>query len=313
MRIPRTKNDAPATQRGIWRKIFTSPRIRTKLCFMFLVKLRQCGRPLQRGHKSENSQSIQEEIWTVKRSRNQKVVLTAIGEVLTHEEAQVFVHGLNQFVTVQLLEEASAVLSLGKLYKDHGYSYEWASVQEPRLTIHGKSIICKTDNFVPPVAPGLSVNSGSSSSSTTLPQESLEPDARLVSGNRAASSSSSVLERSDEHARKKLGQTSLSDDKQDAKDPFPYMPFWLGDFTDDLKVSELPAPAHSSRDPNSEHPTKVGSKLRKHSVYTHFPKDRNCDVCLRTKITMTPCRRRGTVASTESCLHRQLDGIWEGM
>ena len=31
----------------------------------------------------------------------------------------------------------------------------------------------------------------------------------------------------------------------------------------------------------------------KHSVYTHFPKDPNCDICLRTKITRDPCRRRG--------------------
>ena len=32
--------------------------------------------------------------------------------------------------------------------------------------------------------------------------------------------------------------------------------------------------------------------LGKHSVYTHFPKDRNCEICKRTKITRDPCRRR---------------------
>ena len=32
--------------------------------------------------------------------------------------------------------------------------------------------------------------------------------------------------------------------------------------------------------------------LGKHSIYTHFPKDRNCEVCLRTKMTLAPCRRR---------------------
>ena len=33
-----------------------------------------------------------------------------------------------------------------------------------------------------------------------------------------------------------------------------------------------------------------------HSIYTHFPKDRNCDICLMTKITRASCRRRtGTV------------------
>ena len=32
--------------------------------------------------------------------------------------------------------------------------------------------------------------------------------------------------------------------------------------------------------------------LGKHSVYTHFPKDRNCEICKRTKVTRAPCRRR---------------------
>ena len=69
----------------------------------------------------------------IKRSRNPTVVLTAHGEVHTHEEALVFVHDLNQFVTVQLLEETPAVLSPGKLCKYHGYSDEWVSGQKPRL------------------------------------------------------------------------------------------------------------------------------------------------------------------------------------
>ena len=93
--------------------------------------------------------------------------------------------------TVQLLEETPAVLSLGKVCKDHGYSCEWVSGQKLRLTKDGKSIVCKTDKFVPLVVRGLSVNSGSSSSSTSLPQESLSTEANQASGNRAASSSSS--------------------------------------------------------------------------------------------------------------------------
>ena len=50
--------------------------------------------------------------------------------------------------------------------------------------------------------------------------------------------------------------------------------------------------AHISQDSDSERHTKVVSKSRKHSFYTHFPKDRNCEVCLRTKMTRAPCRRR---------------------
>ena len=37
-------------------------------------------------------------------------------------------------------------------------------------------------------------------------------------------------------------------------------------------------------------PTKVVP--RKHSIYTHFPKDRNCEICKRTNITRAPCRKR---------------------
>ena len=89
------------------------------------------------------------------------------------------------------------------------------------MTKDGKIIICKTDNFVFLVVPVLSVNSESSSSLTSLPQESLGPEAHLVSGNRVASSSSSspVLERSDELTTEMLKQESLSDGKKDADDP----------------------------------------------------------------------------------------------
>ena len=41
-------------------------------------------------------------------------------------------------MSLQLLEETLAVLSLCKLSKDHGYSYEWVSGQDLRLTKNGK-------------------------------------------------------------------------------------------------------------------------------------------------------------------------------
>ena len=122
--------------------------------------------------------------------------------------AQVFVHDLNLFVTVQFLEETPAVLSLGKLCEDHGYFYQWVSGQKPRMTKDGKSIIRKTDNFVPLVVPGLSVNSGSSSSAASPSQDSSRREVEVAAGNseRSASSSSSVsvLERSDEIASRQL-------------------------------------------------------------------------------------------------------------
>ena len=35
-----------------------------------------------------------------------------------------------------------------------------------------------------------------------------------------------------------------------------------------------------------------GKRSRKHNIFTHFPKDRNCEICQRTKITRALCRRR---------------------
>ena len=48
----------------------------------------------------------------------------------------------------------------------------------------------------------------------------------------------------------------------------------------------------SSHELPMEPRAKVEPGSGKHSVYTHFPKDPNCDICLKTKITRASCRRR---------------------
>ena len=69
------------------------------------------------------------ELETVRVSKNPTVVMTANGEVLAREEATVHVCELGLFVTVVLLENTEAVLSLGKLCEEFGYSYGWTSGQ----------------------------------------------------------------------------------------------------------------------------------------------------------------------------------------
>ena len=51
------------------------------------------------------------------------------------------------------------------------------------------------------------------------------------------------------------------------------------------------APAHLSQESDSEHRAKVATKSRNHSIFSHIPKDRGCDVCLRTKISKASWRR----------------------
>ena len=50
--------------------------------------------------------------------------------------------------------------------------------------------------------------------------------------------------------------------------------------------------ASSSHEPSLEPTLTRSVDLGKHSVYTHFPKDLNCEICQRTKITRAPCTRR---------------------
>ena len=60
---------------------------------------------------------------------------------------------------------------------------------------------------------------------------------------------------------------------------------------DDRVPEHKDSHASSSHEPSLE-PTPTRSvDLGKHSVYTHFPKDRNCEICQKTKITRAPCRR----------------------
>ena len=53
--------------------------------------------------------------------------------VQTHEEAIVYVKELDIFLTMKVLENTPAVLSLGELCDEHGYPYEWINGQKPHL------------------------------------------------------------------------------------------------------------------------------------------------------------------------------------
>ena len=61
---------------------------------------------------------------------------------------------------------------------------------------------------------------------------------------------------------------------------------------DDRVPEHRDSHASSSHEPSLEPSPARSEDLGKHSVYTHFPKDRNCEICQRTKITRAPCKRR---------------------
>ena len=102
-----------------------------------------------------------------------------------------YVKELDIFLTMKVLENTPAVLSLGKLCDENGYSYEWINGQKPHLIKDGIRIVCNTENFVPVVVPGLSSSSSGSSSTSRTP---MKQESHSSSSSSSSSSSPTVSE-----------------------------------------------------------------------------------------------------------------------
>ena len=61
---------------------------------------------------------------------------------------------------------------------------------------------------------------------------------------------------------------------------------------------------------SSSHDAPMEPRAYVDSVFTHFPKDQNCEICLKTKITRASCRRRaGAVVPERKILVTRLQRI----
>ena len=125
------------------------------------------------------------------------------------------------FLTVKVLENTPAVLSLGKLCDENGYSYEWINGQNPHLIKNGIRIQCDTEKFVPVVVPGLSTSSSSSSNHST--SKTPWRQERPCSTSSAISSFSPTTSPSDNETRER------EDQKENDPSPVPVSSFNVDD------------------------------------------------------------------------------------
>ena len=206
---------------------------------------------------------------------------------------------------MKVLEKTPAVLSLGKLCDENGYSYEWINGQKPHLIKDGIRIICNTENFVPIVVPGLSSSSSGSSSAlrTPMKQESHSSSSSSSSSSSPTVSEIQIREREDatNSDTSPVPVSNLVDDGSEQPDEtqankmqkpnkkkttierctplHSEIPEWLEEFKENLVDDEIPlqggSHASSSHEVSSEPTFKRREDLGKHCVYTHFPKDRN--------------------------------------
>ena len=148
LRKPHDKQIVSAKQRGIWREKYVSSRQKIKLRFYSFVKApetqkivcliwireHQCTM-LSKGELSSDTMD------TLRRSKNPTCDLPQPGAVQINEQAQVFVHDLDLFATVQLLDEAPAVFFASSALLITRI-FIWVENGETlRLTTNGKSVI----------------------------------------------------------------------------------------------------------------------------------------------------------------------------
>ena len=176
--------------------------------------------------------------------------------------------------------------------------------QKPHLIKNGIRIQCNTENFVPIVVPALSASSSSSLSTSTPMTPSMETDhsdhpPAIVSNESVDSTGrpySSEISEELLHEPTKIPKPNKNKNHEQVRgDPhYSDIPEWLQEFRENLVGERVPehrdSHVSSSHEPSLEPLRSVD--LGKHSVCNHFPKDRNCEICQRTKITRVPCRGR---------------------
>ena len=83
------------------------------------------------------------------------------------------------------------------------------------------------------------------------------------------------------------------------------IPEWLQEFRENLVDDEIPlqggSHASSSHEASLEPITKRREDLGKHSVYSHFPKDRNCEICKTDQNYKGPMQKTQWRSRTSCC------------
>ena len=120
------------------------------------------------------------EMDTLTKSCSPTIVITASGEVQTHEEAGYSVCQRIGYILdyESPRKHASSIVGWKSFAMKTDILFEWINGQKPHLIKNGIRIQCNTENFVPIVVPGLSTSSSSGSyHSTSSSSSSSSPTA----------------------------------------------------------------------------------------------------------------------------------------
>ena len=144
-------------------------------------------------------------------------------------------------------EETLAVLFLGKLCEDHGYTYRWTVGQKPHFTKNGKIIDCNISNYVPFVVLGSSTSSSATptpTSSSFSSQDSVFDTSRYTENPvpERSGSMSEELRGNLAHKSTETENTNKNEGCEEVQsDLFHELPDWLQEFTENLVDERSPS------------------------------------------------------------------------
>ena len=237
-------------------------------------------------------------------SRNSTTVMTANCALQTNQKSD----GICQKIGL-ILKKLLQFFPWRNSVRIMGFSYHWTSGQKPHCTKSGKRIDCNIFNSVPFVVFGEPASSSTTStptSSSFSSQDSVFGFIRYTGIPVPESGSASAELRGNlQHKPAETENKNENERHEDVqRDPVHAgMVSGLKRIKDERSPTETrgnPAPkdrdtASSSHELPNESRAKADPGLGKYSVHTNFPKDPNCDTCLKTQITTASCRRRATV------------------
>ena len=187
---------------------------------------------------------------------------TANGEIESEYETEIWVHELKMFVTAVLLDDTPAVLSLGKLVEQNGFDYIWKTRTVPFLQKGTLKVFCYPVHDVPFIC-------------TSTPAES-----NLV----PASSSQSPA---DKEAERKLEQPAGAKAGEKRVTSIRGTPETIRKAKDAANIRSENAKARRKAKKRI-----VSCSTCEHNIFTHFPKDPDCEICARCKPHRAYCKSK---------------------
>ena len=195
---------------------------------------------------------------------------------------QVYVYDIDLLLTIQILEDTPAVLSLGKLCEDHGYSYEWTSGQKKNILLKNKKKNDRKYNATLRISAhrcsriiNWTTSSTTSTSSTSLPQDLTSADfTTSPASRRSQSTRNRALGDQMQDSTENENKNKNEDTGRARRTPLHDLPEWLKEVTghsvDEEASASSEAPASIPREPLHQEPsTNVVSG--KHSILYSLP------------------------------------------